>query len=279
MAMALEAGEVDFVTKVPATDALPFESKSGFTVDWLDQDGVTLVCYNCGTAPFNDKRVRQAVAYAIDRDALNLITTEGTGLVWDYFYSPKQAGAPNYDDLPHYTYDPEKAKQLLADAGYPNGLQLDPVPIMQSDERYAVALQQQLEQVGITFELETLEQNTLFDTIFAMDYEILPFGLSTEIYDMSYVAKYFYNKDLKPMLFPCGDFADDQIDELIRQGETTADLGERAKIYTELYKLLYDEQPLSAVYSRQCATVKNQNLNYAHPDILKVKIWDLSWNA
>ena len=112
-----------------------------------------------------------------------------------------------------------------------------------------------------------------------MDYEILPFGLSTEIYDMSYVAKYFYNKDLKPMLFPCGDFADDQIDELIRQGETTADLGERAKIYTELYKLLYDEQPLSAVYSRQCATVKNQNLNYAHPDILKVKIWDLSWNA
>lgn len=279
MAMALEAGEIDFVAKVPPTDALPFENNPAFTVDWLDQDGVQLVCFNCGIEPFNDKRVRQAVAYAIDRDAINTIVAEGTGKIWDYFYSPKQAGAPDYNDLPHYTYDPEKAMELLAEAGYADGLQLDPVIIMQKDERYAVALQQQLAAVGITFELEILEQNTLFDKIFAMEYQLLPFGLSTEIYEMSYVAKHFLTLENKTMPFPCGDFGNDEINALIRLGETTSDMDERIEIYTELYKILFDEQPITAVYATQCAIVKKANLNYARPDILKIKIWDLSWNT
>ncbi len=278
MAMALEAGEVDFVAGVKPTDAIPFESMPGFTVDWVDSDGVELILYNCGRAPFDNKLVRQAVAYAIDRESYNIIVAEGKYKVWDYYYSEKQAAAPDYDDLPHYTYDVEKAKELLTQAGYPDGFKLElPVIIQASQEKGAIAIQQQLAQVGIEFDIEILEQNTLYDNIFAMNYQMLCFGLSTETLDMSYQTKNYYSPELKSMPFPCGDYSNEAVDELIRASETTADLNERKEIYTELYTLLFEEQPVTGVGLGQYAIVKKENLVYTRPDLLKVKVERLYW--
>ncbi|GHU74348.1 diguanylate phosphodiesterase [Clostridia bacterium] len=278
MSLALEAGELDLVSKVDAAYALPFEEKSGYTVYWLDADGVYLLLFNCGLAPFDNKLVRQAVAYGVDRESINLIVSEGKDLPWDYFYSPAQAGAPDYDTLPHFTYDLEKAKALLAEAGYPNGIKLEQaVPIMNTQERYAVAIQQQLAQIGIDFDIEILEQNTLYDKIFAMDYQLLTFSLSTEIYEMSYVAKYFYTPAKKARLFPTGEFGTPELDELIAKGEATSDMATRVDLYTQIYTTLFDEQPLTAIMSKQTSIIKKDNLTYSTPNILKVKIERLAW--
>ena len=114
MANALEAGELDLVSKLDLALAANFTENSDYTVDFLGSDGVQLVLYNCGAAPFDNKLVRQAISYAIDRESLNMIVANGMDEPWDAFYSLPQAGAPDYDALPHYTYDPEKAKELLA---------------------------------------------------------------------------------------------------------------------------------------------------------------------
>lgn len=278
LANALEAGELDLVTKMDLSTVLNFQDNSSFTVDFLSADGVELVLFNCGAAPFDNKLVRQAVAYAVDRDSLNLILANGLDQPWDYFYSESQAGAPDYDKLPHYTYDPEKAKALLTEAGYPDGIQLDPVHILDSDKDYAVALQSQLQAVGINFDIEILEQNTLFAEIFSMSYQMIPFGLSTEIYDMSYVCNYFKAAEKKMMLFPVGNWTNEELDSLINEAENTADMATRKDLYTQIYTILFDEQPLAATLQSMTAIVKDSSLNYAKPDVLKVLLQDLSWN-
>lgn len=277
-AMALQAGEIDFVAKMSPSNAMPFTKMPGYAVNWLDADGNNLILFNCTSGPFANKLVRQAVAYAIDRDAINTIVFEGVAKPWDYFYSPRQAGAPDYDSLPHFTYDVDKAKSLLAEAGYPDGFKLSKkVPIMASMERYVVAVQQQLAKVGITFDIETLEQNTLYSKIFALDYEMLPFSLSTEIYDLSYQSKRYYSPAVQPPAFPFGEFGNAEIDALITAGSTTADLAARIQAYTELHKIIFEEQPLVSVTLNQTAIVRKDKLQYKTPDVLKVRAENLYW--
>ena len=278
MALSLSANELDLVAKLGASNALQFDGNADFTVDYVDADAVYLVLFNTEVEPFNDPLVRQAIAYGIDRDAVNQLVSEGKDVAWDYFYSENAAGAPDYDGLEHYEYDLDKAKDLLAEAGYPDGITLSsPVPTMGGLDSYAVAIQEQLAAMGITFELETFEQNALYDKIFAVDYQILPFSLSTEIYDMSYPVQFFLSPAADAMPFPTGGFGTPELDALLLEAGASTDLETRTELYTEAYEQLFDLQPMVAVLSQQTAIVKKAGLDYSTPDRLKVEVKYLSW--
>ncbi|MCW3492614.1 ABC transporter substrate-binding protein [Microbacterium sp. SSM24] len=279
MSLALAAGELDLVAKLNASSALQFEDNPDFTVDYVDSDSVYLALMNTDVAPFDDPLVRQAVAYGIDREGVNALVSEGKDVPWDHFYSEKAAGAPDYEALPHYEYDVDKAKELLAEAGYPDGITLtSPVPTMVGLDGYAVAIQQQLAEIGIDFEIETFEQNALYDKIFAMDYQLLPFALSTEIYDMSYPARFFMSPAADSMPFPTGSFGTPELDDLLNRAAASTDLDERRELYTEAYTDLFDLQPIVSVLSQQTAIVKKADLDYSTPEVLKVELKNLSWN-
>ena len=125
--------------------------------------------------------------------------------------------------------------------------------------------------------IETLEQNTLYSKIFALDYEMLPFSLSTEIYDLSYQSKRYYSPAVQPPAFPFGEFGNAEIDALITAGSTTADLAARIQAYTELHKIIFEEQPLVSVTLNQTAIVRKDKLQYKTPDVLKVRVENLYW--
>jgi peptide/nickel transport system substrate-binding protein len=102
--------------------------------------------------PFDNVKVRQAVNYAIDRNKVNLEVQDGKGLVTDQAYAP---GSPGYvaSLKDAYPYDPAKAKQLLKDAGFPNGFSFNmaiPGGGIQAMETQAALVQDMLKQVGIT---------------------------------------------------------------------------------------------------------------------------------
>lgn len=78
---------------------------------------IEYVSMNQKVEPFNNPLVRQAINYAIDRDSLNLVATNGYGEVTDSVMNKQINGYT--DDVTHYEYNPEKAKELLAQAGYP----------------------------------------------------------------------------------------------------------------------------------------------------------------
>lgn len=163
---ALVSGQVDGVL----LDALTMEqaekagkTKTSYPVDW---QGLFLFDRGGAIAPeLADVRVRQAINYAFDRETMldQLMRGEGevTGQV---FGKTNDAYIPELDDA--YSYDPEKAKELLAEAGYPDGFTLN-IPLLPSTESIMAMVKQQLGDVGITVNLATAPQDTYVADIIA----------------------------------------------------------------------------------------------------------------
>ena len=107
--------------------------------------------------PLGDPRVRIAITHAIDKQAISDALTRGYGRVAPF---PVAAGQWFYDDYDPYQYDPQRAKELLAEAGYPNGFSIKLQNIAREPDNTIVqAIQGQLKNVGINAEIESLERN------------------------------------------------------------------------------------------------------------------------
>lgn len=104
---------------------------------------------------FSDKRVRQAINYALDKQAFVDTIIEGRGLVANSYIN---AAIPGWtDEVEAYPYDPEKAKELLAEAGYPDGFECSIFVNGDLRTRSAQILQAQLADVGIKVDISTYE--------------------------------------------------------------------------------------------------------------------------
>ncbi len=153
---ALEAGDVDGYDLVAPADTKAL-ADAGFTVVQRDPFTILYLGLNQQQEELKDVKVRQAIAHAIDKEALiNQTLPEGTEAATQFIPDSVNGYA---EDVTQYEYDPEKAKQLLAEAGYPNGFTVDfnyPTgvsrPYMPTPEQAFSNLSNQLAQVGITVE-------------------------------------------------------------------------------------------------------------------------------
>ncbi len=147
---ALKSGSVDFIRfEAESYDGLKSSPNFGVAVQ---QTGSYLQFQFRFDKPFDDIRVRQAFEYAIDRKQINEIVNAGQGEVASQTF-PKSTAVYDPSLANVYSYDPAKAKQLLADAGYANGLTIEmviPGGNYANMERQAALLQQQLQAVGVT---------------------------------------------------------------------------------------------------------------------------------
>lgn len=155
MMNALRTGQVDLTNRVPPKELGAFEGDARYTVYKRTSIGIDHVYFNWDKPALADPRVRLAVNYAMDRDALNQVMTEGVGTP-GHQAVPK--GTPLYtDELTGFTYDPAKARQLLADAGKAGGVTLDCVAQPGTGwDQLAPVFIDQLEQVGITLNVKQI---------------------------------------------------------------------------------------------------------------------------
>lgn len=144
---AIQSGSID-VASVPATQ-IPEAEAAGLTVQQLDTLGVSQVDVHTGIAPFDNPKVVEALKYAIDRQEIVDVLTAGTGTVTYQPFPPGYvAYSPDLDD--RYAYDPEKAKALLAEAGYNEGNPLSfEITAGAYNEAQAQLVQAQLAKIGV----------------------------------------------------------------------------------------------------------------------------------
>lgn len=166
---AIEGGQID-ASNLLGTTLIPQVKSAGYTVyGWeYNWEGLDLMDRN-GTMskPLGNVKVRQAINYALDRPALLQALNDGYGTVTDQIYPP---GGPAYDSAldSYYSYNPAKAKQLLAAAGYPNGFTL----AMPEDtgalgaENYTL-IAQQLSAIGIKVNYTNYQTAQFFDAMLA----------------------------------------------------------------------------------------------------------------
>lgn len=170
---ALSSGDVDVIYNMQAPELLSsFESNSAYQVIEGTSNGEVILSMNNKTKPFNDKRVRQAVLYAIDRKAVRDTAWNGLGTLVG---GPVPPTDPYYEDLnDRYPFDPAKARALLQEAGVQDLKITFTVPTRPYATAVSEIVQSQLRDVGIDAKIQSAEFPAVWlDTVFTRhDYQM-----------------------------------------------------------------------------------------------------------
>jgi peptide/nickel transport system substrate-binding protein len=195
---ALKAGDIDVIGYIAAPEsAMEMSKDKRFKVYAGTTTGEVIMSTNNKAKPFDNKLVRQAMAYAIDRQAVIDLVMFGYGTPIGSHWSPS---TPYYVDLTQkFAYNPEKAKALLAQAGFPNGFEATiKLPAIYSYSRRAgEVIADQLAQVGIKLNIEIVEWGQWIERIFKKkEYQLTMIG-HVEAWDIGIYANpdYYFQYD------------------------------------------------------------------------------------
>ncbi len=218
------------------------QAGGGLKVERTPELGYFPFFLNSDRGPLKDKRVRQAIACAVDRQQVVDAAVLGEGVPTGAFSSPAiDAGV--FDGLPCDKTDPALAKKLLAQAGQAKGFTIETIAI-QGENNAAVnvgqSLQAQLEPIGVRLKLVPLETNVYVKRWLAADFDSALSANGASVDPQITYAKYFTSQ---------GNFqnvaklSSKRLDQLFAEGKATTDPPARAKIYAEVSNLLLDESP------------------------------------
>jgi peptide/nickel transport system substrate-binding protein len=234
--LAFQAGELD-VIKSPSPSQVPVleQAEDSRVVRTTQLRNLWLGIEN-GDPVLDDVRVRQAIAHAIDRDALVDFVAEGLVAKANSLIPPTMMDLPE----PAYPYDPERAKELLAEAGYEDGLTLK---LWAPEGRYfkgkeiAEAIQQQLKDVGIETDLQIWEWGAYNNAILEHNQQLWIQGWGFVTGDPEAMRALFSTDGP----FNSFNLADDRIDALFDAGVATVGEAEREAVYAEMQTRLIEE--------------------------------------
>jgi peptide/nickel transport system substrate-binding protein len=240
---ALQSGEVNWI-EVPPPDSVPALKSAGFNVLTNSYSHVWPWVLDVTKKPFDDVRVRQALNYAIDRDTLSKSILNGTGRP-ALQYAP--VGDAGYDkSLDTYSYDPAKAKQLLAAAGYPNGFSFslsfptsgsgNMVPVPMNEE-----LQKDLAAVGVQVKLQPVEWGSMLTDFFAGK---IPGGADAMNISLGYVLPSLWSLWFQTgSTDNVGHYSNPTVDALLNQTKAELDTTKRAALFTQINAQLLKDAP------------------------------------
>jgi peptide/nickel transport system substrate-binding protein len=242
---ALRTGAVDMIEYAPPKDLPLFKSDPKLIVTGEGNNNVRYLAFNTTVKPFDNKQVRQAIAWAVDRKAVldAAVNGAGTELTAGPFLPSFWPGLQQ----PIYKQDLAKAKQLLAAAGYPNGFKakLLNTPTYSFLGNAGIAVQDQLKAAGIDFEIVSEEWSIFLADYLKKNYEAVVSGYSAfvdphTVFDGTYVTGRTNN-------FMA--YSNPQFDDLVTKGAQTSDQAERAKIYQQAQQILADDAPMVFLYA------------------------------
>lgn len=242
---ALQSGEVDWAEVVPVESLESLEAQ-GYQVKLNDYPHAWLYIMNTESGPFADARVRQAFSMSINREELCNEILQGVGTpLAQLMY----AGSPwHADDVTEYDYDPEAAKELLAEAGYPDGFTTTFVcPTSGSGNMFPQIMNEYIkrcaEEVGINIELDMSESERVWD--------VMKVGFKDEYADVGALNTSFYT--MFPNVFQkfagtggsfnTGNYSNPEYDACIENAYAATDPDESTQWFIEAEKIFTEELP------------------------------------
>ncbi len=219
-----------------------------------------------------DRRVRHAIGYAIDRHAIVDYLRRGlarpaTGLI------PSQAWA--YEpDIFQFTYDPNRARQLLDEAGYKDPDGDGPLPRLHlslkvsNAEEYrlqATVVQQQLREVGIDLDVRSYEFATMYADVLKGNFQLYQLQwVGGAMVDPDILRRVFYSTQTPPAGFNRGHYNNPEVDRLLDlAGAATSEAG-RKKYYGEVQKIVAEDAPYISLWNRTNVAVARRTLTGLH---------------
>lgn len=278
--VAFESGDLDWYDAPIANwDSLVANSK--FETELMAANHITYFCVNpkANEALANDK-VREAIFYAADKEAMNQSAFNGHAEV-AYFLEHPDFNIDAPKDGLTFSHDPEKAKSLLKEAGYENGVDIGSILCFTGShfEKCAQILQANLAAVGITADLDWVDQTTNTTRARAQDYDIVVSGTSpTGDFDhirLMFHADYAGSKMIAIEESP-EKFDYEELAALIDKSAQTLDSAERIEINKELNTKLMETFTISPLLHKVHPYVWNKNLKVVNMPT-NYQVYDWSW--
>lgn len=252
--IALETGEVDVVQELPTMDINKVVDNGQLKLYQKPSTRVDFFAMNNEMEPFNNKKVRQAMNYAINKDAIMAVAIDGAGTEAKSVLAPSMLG---YKAGP-YKYDVEKAKALLAEAGYADGFTMTISTSGDNRKRIAEIIQANLMEVGITAEIKMLEWGTFIDAIMNGDEQSLIIGWTSNPDPDATLTPLYLSENIGGMNF--SRINEEKLDNLIVSAREELKMEKRVEIYNELHEYIMDEAPIVPLFIKNNVVGANKGL-------------------
>lgn len=243
----LETSDADVATIMPPELAPRIKNNPQLALVAANVPNFNMVEFYHTVPPFDDLRLRQAVAYALDRNALASTLYGG---YWKAAINNRWPGMPGWEDTQPYPHDPEKAKALLQQAGHANGLEftLD-MPSSSSGnpagQRWGEAIQDQLSKVGITVKLNVMESGAYWNYITTPRPNTAHY-MTRQVFVGDVVNEWLIFW-IKPTKGSSEDAAVAGLPDLYTQLQQTADPAQYTAIVTKMWQTVDEQLPYIAI--------------------------------
>lgn len=235
---ALISGDVDLMMTVQPTEFARLSKAAGVKTLRTPSGQFCNINMACDQKPFDDKRVRQALALTIDRGSMVDFVTEGYGTPGND--TPLSAAYRFYRELPLRKPDLAKAKQLLAEAGHTKGLELTLIASDRPSVRtqLAVAVREMAKPAGFTINVQTMPHSTYLEQVWKKGQFYVGFYNMQPTADAIFSLLYTSNAAWNETRWNNAAF-----DKLVSEARTTIDESRRRDLYGEAQRLMHDEVP------------------------------------
>lgn len=246
-ALELRKGSADIASNALTSDmVLTLEKQTNLEVQRAPGTVLGYLAFNLRDPLLHDVRVRQAIAYAINRRSM-------IEYLWRDFARPADSVLPpeswaSNPNVARYDFNPEKARQILDAAGYPavNGVRFHLAMKTSTDESprlVAAVLQQQLRDVGIALDIRTFEFATFFADVTSGAYQMYSLRWVGGNEDPDIFEYIFHSGKFPPHGANRTFYANPRMDKLINEGRSETDLAKRKAVYAQIQTILAQDVP------------------------------------
>ena len=276
-AIALETSNLDFLSHAPITDRENLMNNEN--IEWYETEilGCVFVAFNNETGIFSDPRLRQAVSYAIDKEAMIEGAVEGLGRPLESLIPPTCFGYS--EDFKGYEYNLEKARSLMEEAGYPNGF----TAVLKTNEgvnyyKPAEVLQGQLSKIGIDLKIEKMERGAYFDDIYNSNFELTVYNTTAPVPDADTILDFYFHSDNIESGLNFSRTRNSELDALLDEAQRSMDSEKRLELYTKANEIMRDTAAAIPLYTFMAPAAANKDLKGVKADPLyRYYVFDYSW--
>jgi peptide/nickel transport system substrate-binding protein len=269
--LSLQAGEVDAINYPPFNRITDLSADANLAVLTFPSTYTTFITLNIRNAPLDDQNVRNALAHAIDRDAMLATINFGVGepaTTW----RPRGSLYYNYD-LEGWPYDVELAKSLMAEAGYADGfdLVLEIVTGREQHQQMSTLLKDMWAAIGVNLEIVPLESGLYSANYYDNSFEVHLNGWTDDVPDPSQSVNY-------AVVFATAEsfhtgFQSDEIDQLAAEALTVPNGPEREAMYLRIQEIFNEATPMIPLYHEPYLVITRAGVSNFFQTPLGTYIW------
>jgi len=251
--IALQNGEIDVCMNPATVETAYIADDANLVLNQMNGSRVSYLSFNMNSEIGQNEKLRQAIACAVNKDDIITVAAEGAGTPAKTFWSTTLLGF--YDGFEGFSYDPDKAKQLLAEAGYPDGLTIE-IGCNTSTTTAVQVVQSQLKQIGIDLKINEMDAAGLTNYInqgsHTMLYNGRSYGATVEGPRKVFVTGLASNDAL---------YSNERVDELFAEAGKITDVAQREAMYKEVQEILAEEVPYIPLYYNVIYWGTNKNFD------------------